>query len=132
MRRVVTRSPSFPATLPDTPIVPVPGLLWQVLCGDTGHWRCGIYSPQWVGLDQVHECEQHDCPELFVLLSGRVTLVIAGPDGLTPLPLEAGRPVLIRSPHSGFCPDGPGTGTALVIERDAFETEYRSPADWKE
>ena len=45
-------------------------------------------------------------------------------------PLEPGRPVLVASPHCGFCPDGPHTGVALVVERDAFTTEYRAPAEW--
>jgi hypothetical protein len=42
-------------------------------------------------------------------------------------PLE---PVLVASPHAGYCPDGPHTGIALVVERDAFTTEYREPGAW--
>ena len=39
--------------------------------------------------------------------------------------------VLVKAPHSGYCPDGPHTGVAFVVERDAFETEYRTVEEWR-
>jgi hypothetical protein len=36
----------------------------------------------------------------------------------------------VTAPHNGFCPNGPHSGTALVIERDSFDTEYRPPREW--
>jgi len=130
MRRVTTKSPSFPEVVSDTPLLANTGPVWQVLCGDAGHWRCGLYSPEFERLDQIKELERHDCPELFLLVRGQVTVVVQRADGLTAIPLENGRPVLVRGPHSGYCPDGPGSGTAFVVERDAFETEYRMINAW--
>lgn len=131
MRRVETKAPSFPPVVPDTLLCPEQSLRWQVLCGDTGHWRLGIYSPGETCAEACAELERHDCPELFMLLSGRLTLVLSdGNGGTRLLPLLPGQPVLVESPHNGFCPDGPHTGRALVVERDAFRTEYRPPEAW--
>ncbi len=129
MRRVSTRSPSFPEAPTETPLS-APAGRWNVLCGDQGHWRTGIYSPEAGSRAEVVELERHDCPELFVLLGGRVTLVVA--DGPEPRDIELlpGRPVLVRAPHSAYCPDGAHTGTAFVVERDSFDTEYRELSAW--
>jgi hypothetical protein len=132
-RLVTTRPPSFPRVEPDT-LLPAwaPSKIWQVLCGDAGHWRLGVYSPGATSAADCTELERHDCPELFLLLSGRLTLVLGdGAGGTREVPLEAGRPVLVESPHDGFCPDGPHTGSALVVERDSFDTEYREPGAWR-
>jgi hypothetical protein len=128
MRTVRVQSPSFPEVEPEQALNLKERQVWQVLCGDREHWRVGIYSPQMTGPDQIEELEQHDCPEFFWLLDGRLTLVLAREGALEQLDLEPGRPVLVQSPHSGFCPDGPHTGRALVVERDVFETRYASAA----
>jgi hypothetical protein len=130
MRRVQTRPPSFPEVDFDTLLSIEPGKRWQVLCGDAGHWRLGVYSPPESSAEQCEELEKHDCPELFLLLSGKVSLVLAENDGTPVLALEPNKPVLVTSPHSGFCPDGPHTGAALVVERDSFDTEYRPAKEW--
>ncbi|MBM4371936.1 MAG: hypothetical protein FJ098_09795, partial [Deltaproteobacteria bacterium] len=78
------------------------------------------------------ELERHDCPELFLLLEGSLTLVLACDGELRDVALEPGRPILVEAPHGGYCPDGPYTGAALVIERDAFNTEYRDRGSWLE
>ena len=132
MRKVTTLRPSFPTAPVDAPLEVAPGVRWQVLCGDEGCYRVGVYSPEVSCREDVVELERHDCPELFLLVSGRVSLLLAdGEGGVRELGLEPGRPVLVTSPHGGFCPDGPFTGQALVVERDAFETEYREPVGWK-
>jgi len=132
MRKVSTRCPSFPEAVPDSPIVFPAGERWNVLCGDAGHWRCGVFAPPEHSPCQCTELEWHDCPELFLLISGRVTLVLSdGRGGVTELPLEPGRPVLVKSPHSAYCPGGPFTGTCFVVERDEFDTEYRQFQDWR-
>lgn len=132
MRIVLTKPPSFPDVPIDSPLETQKDVRWQVICGDLGHWRVGLYSPEFGRKEDITELEQHDCPELFVLLSGRVTLVLSDSrGGLVELPLERDRPVLVRAPHSAFCPDGPFAGTALVVERDQFITEYRAIKDWK-
>ncbi len=131
MRIVPTRPPSFPAAPENAPLVPLPRERWQVLCGDAGHWRVGLYSPPESAPGDIGELERHDCPELFLLVSGRVHLVIAQGGELCDVPLPAGQPVLVTAPHAGYCPDGPHTGVAFVVERDSFDTEYRAPADWR-
>lgn len=131
MRFVRTERPSFPDAPTDAPLTPVPKERWQVLCGDEGHWRVGIYSPPEASLADVGELEHHDCPELFLLTSGRVTLVLSdGHGGIREVPLAPDRPILVQAPHAAYCPEGPHTGTCFVVERDAFTTEYRAPAGW--
>ena len=130
MRRVQVQSPSFPAVPLDALLDAGVGQLWQVLCGDEGHWRLGLYSPELTRAQDCVELERHTCPELFLLLSGKVSLVLAEGGRLRSLALEVGRPALITAPHSGFCPEGAHTGVALVLERDVFETEYRSAQEW--
>lgn len=130
-RTVETRAPSFPEVVPDAALTPVAAERWQVLCGDTAHWRVGLYSPNLCSRADVTELERHDCPELFLLLDGRLTLVLSEGGGrVREVALDIGKPVLVTSPHNGYCPDGPHTGRALVVERDAFQTEYRDVSDW--
>ena len=132
MRKVETRPPSFPVAPVDVPLGMRAGERWQVVAGDGGHWRVGMYSPENGRAADVSELERHDCPELFLLLSGRVTLVLSdGAGGSREVPLEPGKPVLVESPHSAYCPDGPHTGLAFVVERDSFDTEYREVAEWR-
>jgi len=131
MSRVVTvEPPSFPDVAPDAAIEPRPNQQWQVLCGDAGHWRAGIYSPAQSDPGELGELERHTCPELFLLIEGRLTLLLADGDRVHELALEPGKPVLVSAPHAGFCPDGPHTGRAFVVERDAFRTEYSQIASW--
>lgn len=131
MRKVTTRPPSFPVAPLNALLSPEKKVRWQVLCGDGEHWRVGIYMPPEASRAEVVELERHDCPEFFLLLSGALTLVLAEGGEVRELPLEVGRPVLVTAPHSGYCPGGPHTGAALVVERDAFDTEYREVAAWK-
>ena len=132
MRFVRTRPPSFPTVAADSPLSVAQGVEWQVLCGDADHWRAGVYSPARTTAAEVSELERHDCPELFLLLWGRLTLVCFRDGCVEELELEPFRPVLISAPHAGFCPDGPHTGRAFVVERDSFATEYREPNTWLE
>lgn len=130
MRTVQTRPPSFPTVGTETPLPVEPGKVWQVLCGDTGHWRVGMYSPAASSAAELAELERHDCPELFLLIRGQVTLLVAEGAATREIVLEPGKPVLIEAPHSGFCPGGPHTGQAFVVERDSFDTFYRTVSEW--
>jgi len=130
VRTVRVQSPSFPEAAENVALVPDPGLRWQVLCGDRGHWRVGIYSPPEASAAEVGELERHDCPELFLLLDGRLTLVCQQGATTREIELQPGQPVLVTAPHSGYCPDGPHAGRAFVVERDAFQTEYRTQEEW--
>ena len=131
-RTVQIRPPSFPGAPTDRPLPVADDRVWQVLCGDADHWRVGVYSPAETDADQAGELERHTCPELFCLLSGHLTLTLSdGHGGVRLLELRPGEPVLVTAPHAGFCPDGPHTGRALVVERDRFDTEYRTPEEWR-
>jgi len=131
MRIVKTRPPSFPEVPPDRPLDVSRGVRWQEVCGDEGRWRVGIYSPGESRPGEVTQLERHDCPELFLLVEGRLTLVLAREGELIELPLEPLRPVLVTAPHGAYCPGGPHTGVALVVERDAFDTELRPATEWR-
>lgn len=132
MKTVRVERPSFPESVKNQLLSAEPNARWQVLAGDSEHWRVGVYSPAETDLDAIEELEKHDCPELFLLTSGRLHLVLAVDGALQTVALEPGRPIVVTAPHSGYCPDGPHGGTALVIERDAFSTEYRSVSAWLE
>jgi hypothetical protein len=124
MRRVRVGRPSFPAVLPNQPLPEPRGVLFEPICGDEGHWRAGLFSPSSARSGDVTELETHTCPELFLLLSGRVILLLDTGSGLREIELRRGRPVLVTAAHAAYCPDGSGTGTCLVVERDFFETTY--------
>ena len=121
--------PSFPEAPFDVPLLPEAQRRWQVLCGDAGHYRVGIYSPAESSVEQLQQLETHDCPELFLLIEGELTLVLEQQGALHELPLQTGRPVLVTAAHNGFCPRGPHSGGALVVERDRFTTRYQQLAD---
>ncbi len=130
MRHVETTHPSFPQVEPNHSLACPDAETWHVVCGDTGHWRVGIYSPKASAKAELHELERHDCPEFFLLTRGRLTLVVFEDGGCREIVLEPGQPVLVTAPHNGYCPDGPHTGAAVVVERDAFRTEYRTVPEW--
>ncbi|MCB9475642.1 MAG: hypothetical protein H6684_16975 [Deltaproteobacteria bacterium] len=126
MRKVETRSPSFPDA-PTNKVLEVAGRTrWQVLCGDAGHWRVGIFSPPETSVGELTEFEQHDCPEFFALMDGRMTLVMIVDGRMVEKQLRVGEPILVTHPHSAYCPDGPHSATCLVVERDSFETIYKT------
>ncbi len=131
MRTVSTSPPSFPDAAVNEPLNVAQNERWQVLCGDEGRWRSGVYSPPESSREEVVELEWHNCPELFLLLSGRLVLVLCERGVVRELELAPGEPVLVTAPHSGFCPDGPHGGAAFVVERDEFKTVYRSVEDWE-
>ncbi len=133
MRKVTVTPPSFPEVIFNELLqgkalaggegIEIPE--WEVLCGDAGHWRVGLFSPASTSALDVVELETHTCPEFFILLKGNIFLLLEDEDGSRrTLALLPGRPVLVTAAHGGFCPDGPHSGVALVVERDAFTTTY--------
>ncbi len=124
MRQVQVTNPSFPETAFNEPLPLDSETIWQVVCGDTDHWRCGFYSPLVSFTEDISELEKHDCPELFLLVEGNVSLLLADESGERIQKLQPLQPVLVTCRHAGFCPDGPHTGRCIVIERDAFTTTY--------
>jgi hypothetical protein len=125
MKKVKTDAGSFPKFPLHINIAAKDKKRWQVLCGDKNHWRIGFYSPSGGSNKSVKELETHTCVELFMLLSGKVTLIIDEGKGEYELPLKKNQPVMVTGWHCGFCPDGPYTGVALVVERDKFGTTLR-------
>jgi len=130
MEIVEVKSPSFPEVAANELLNTEHGIRWHVLCGDKDHWRTGFYSPEQNNFIQIDRLEKHTCPELFMLMEGELTLIIAKEDRLETIKLEKHKPILIDTWHNGFCPNGPFTGKALVVERDNFVTEYRTVKDF--
>ena len=123
-KRDKTEPGSFPAYATHRGLVARPQKEWQVLCGDNNHWRVGYYSPPQKSAAEVKRLEKHTCVELFLLLSGRVTLILDDGTGERELELEPMKPVMVWDWHCGYAP-GPFTGVALVVERDSFTTVYQ-------
>jgi hypothetical protein len=98
---------------------------WQVLCGDKAHWRVGFYSPTQKSNREVERLEKHTCVELFMLLSGRMTLILDNGKREYELKLEPMKPVMVWDWHCGYCPTGSHAGVAIVVERDQFSTVYQ-------
>jgi hypothetical protein len=132
MKKVITEKPSFPKFNLNKLLTPHGKERWQVICGDEDHWRLGVYSPEYSQESDILELESHNCPELFILLEGRVSLLLFNEEtkGFETLELEQGKPIMVDTWHDGFCPDGPFTGKALVVERDQFETLYKNREDF--
>jgi len=124
MRKVTVKKPSFPNNGFQQFLKKEDKKVWQVLCGDEDHWRFGIYSPELASAEEVKELEKHTCPELFILISGSISLIVVENSIKKIIELKQNEPILINTWHNGFCPNGKFTGQALVIERDQFETTY--------
>jgi len=133
MKKVIVKRPSFPNFNFNELLKPQENKQWQVLCGDEKHWRLGIYSPQYSQESDIEELESHNCPEIFVLLEGQISLLLFHEETkkFEILELKKGIPIVVSAWHDGFCSNGPFTGKALVIERDQFETFYKNKVDFK-
>lgn len=92
-----------------------------------------LERPSASSLHEIDELVQHDCPALFVLLEGHVTVVFANNAGeLHEMPLEPGAPFLISAPHAAYCPDGPRRGVALIVQQADLSTQLQpsSSLEW--
>lgn len=126
-KKIVTRRPSFPSVVLDELFkAPRSRERWQVICGDKRHYRIGLYSPEVAAVGEIREFERHSCDEFFILLKGQVSLALMtetkGKQKIRVVRLKPLQPVLVRTWHSGFCPQGAFKGLALVVERDEFTT----------
>lgn len=96
---------------------------WQVISEKNDNWRIGIYRPKYRSAAEIHELEQHTCPESFLLLQGSLTMLYKDADGslkekqLAPMELTT-----FSEPHAGYSPDL--DGVAFVVENAKFETTY--------
>ncbi|MGB9600558.1 MAG: hypothetical protein ACPL7I_08390 [Myxococcota bacterium] len=127
MKIIKTRYPSFPTVKVDRLLKIKPKKRWQVICGDRRHYRIGIYSPEFTKCSEINILERHNCPEFFMLIKGKISLLIIDDRGRERiLRLEPFKPVLVEGWHNGFSPDGKFKGVSIVVERDEFTTIYRT------
>lgn len=123
---VKTLHPSFPNVTKDKRLKIKKSVRWQVLCGDRGHYRIGIYSPEHIKKSDIKILEKHSCPEFFMLIKGELSLLLIDDKGREKvLKLLPYRPIFVSTWHNGFSPAGKFKGVAIVVERDEFDTEYR-------
>ena len=97
---------------------------WRVVFRDSDRWQLGIYVPENEKLEDIEFLEKHDCPELFILVDGRVTLVLSDGDRLEEVEMEKGKAYVVEAWHNAYRPGGVH-GIALVVERPDVKTEYR-------
>lgn len=95
---------------------------WIVPFADSGHWRVGIYNPEFTSSGEITILEKHSCPELFICRKGRMGLVIGNGNREKIVVLSDGEAILVTDYHNGFRIDE--IGDFLVVERTAFTTEY--------
>ncbi len=81
--------------------------------------------PEFTSLSEVDYLEKHDAPELFLLLEGKVVLVLSE-DGaeLREVPMERGKLYVVTEWHNAYRP-GNCRGVALVVERTGISTTYK-------
>ncbi len=127
MKKIKTVYPSFPDVKYNRFLDIKPKKRWQVLCGDRRHYRIGIYSPEYTSSKEIEILEKHSCPEFFMLVQGRLSLLTIDDTGKEKiLTLKPLKPILINDWHNGFCPEGKYMGLAIVVERDEFTSIYKT------
>lgn len=99
---------------------------WRVVFKDRDRWQVGVYVPENISSEEVLILERHDCPELFLLIEGRVVLVLSE-DGLNikEVEMEPGKLYIVEEWHNAYRPGG-GKGVVLVVEAPGVQTEYIS------
>ena len=99
---------------------------WKVVFEDPGRWRIGLYKPEFKSLEEISYLEKHDRPELFLLLDGRMVLVVqqGGSDKIQEVELRRGRLYIVEEWHNGYRPGG-CEGIALVVEAHDTKTIYK-------
>ena len=97
---------------------------WKVVFRDKNKWLSGLYSPEFTKAGEIKKFEKHSGPELFLLLEGRMTLVLLTPKGREEIPLKKGEAVIVDTYHNAYRPRG-AKGLALVIEKDNISTQWK-------
>lgn len=96
---------------------------WDVIFNEGKNWRVGIYRPKYKSAGEITELEQHNCPEAFLLLQGRLTMLYKEANGtLREKQLQPMELTTFTEPHAGFSLDL--SGVAFVVENAKFETVY--------
>jgi len=98
--------------------------IWNPVFKDDKRWLLGFYKPQAKSLKEIDYLEKHKYPELFLLIEGKIILVIKEKKDspIKKLALKKGEVVIINCWHNGYAlePDS----TALVIESSDNPTQY--------
>ncbi len=98
---------------------------WKVVFKDEGKWLLGVYVPENLKMEDIKFLERHDAPELFILVKGKMILVVADGNNLEEIEMKHNIPYIVTGWHNAYRPKGT-EGVALVIERDGVKTEYRN------
>jgi len=94
---------------------------WKIIFRHKNNWLCGIYIPEFTDVSQIKKFEKHDGPELFLLLEGKVTLVLLEGNKRCKVPLKKNKIVIVNTWHNAYRPKD-SKGVVLVIEKDNIST----------
>lgn len=97
---------------------------WKVIFRHKNNWLCGIYIPEFTDACEIQKFEKHNGPELFLLLQGKVTLVLLEGNKRRKVPLKKDEVVIVNTWHNAYRPKG-GKGVVLVIEKDNISTRRK-------
>ena len=97
---------------------------WKVIFRHKNNWLCGIYVPEFTDSSEIQKFEKHNGPELFLLLQGKVTLVLLKHKKYKEIPLKKHEIVIVNTWHNAYRPKG-SKGVVLVIERDNISTQWK-------
>jgi len=105
--------------------IPVrPKQRWEVVFEENGKWRCGIYVPEYTSKNQVECLEKHNAPELFLLVKGKIVLLLSHDSKeVVEVPMKEEVVYIVDEWHNAYRPNGE-EGVALVIERTDIETKF--------
>ena len=96
---------------------------WKVIFNDDMKWRVGIYVPENKSLEEISYLEAHNAPELFLLLKGKVNLVISEDlQSYKIISMEKYKIYIVNEWHNAFRIGD--EGIALVVERSDIATKY--------
>jgi len=102
---------------------------WRVLYNE-GNWLCGLYKPEFRRKNEVVILERHNAPELFLLIDGKITLLVKRDRGrLRELKMKKGEVIVLTDWHNAYSPDA--RGEAIVIEKNGVKTTFKSIKDEK-
>ncbi len=97
---------------------------WKVMFRDKNKWLSGLYSPEFTKDGEIKKFEKHSGPELFLLLEGKMTLVLLKSKGREEIPLKKDEAVIVDTWHNAYRPRG-CKGVALVVEKDNISTQWK-------
>lgn len=100
---------------------------WRVIFeqAETPGYKIGLYRPEFRRTEEIDWLEQHEGPEIFLLLQGEVTLVLrnsqSDPASEELLPLEISKPVAVFGFHNAFADED---GLCYVVEATGMATRF--------